>query len=363
MTKKTGIGVVGASGWMAGALAAGVEYVDGDLEKAIKHPDSEVTGLCARNQDILKERKALWGLDQAELFCDYEEMLKSPRVDAVIIAVPNHLHAKFALQALEAGKHVFLEKPLAINPEESAVLLEAAAKSPCTTKVDYILAHYDEQQKLRNLIDEGAFGQIASTHFTYRHPIQIGESADQQWKLKKEISGGAIPMGICHAISLTVYQVNSDPVDVTCKSAPALSRDFDYPPRQDLLITFSNGVVSVVQGNIDFAEKYDARHNVCGSEGQFDYVPYNPRESRVMWSSQSRNRVYAADPDFAKDHMDSGDVWKHQCASTVNDFVQHVKQGIKDPVLGFESPLVQRTEAVIWAAEKSSASGGERIRI
>lgn len=363
MTKKLGIGLVGASGWMAGALATGAEYLNGDLEQATKHPDSVVTGLCARNQEILKERKQKWGLDQADLYSDYEEMLASPKIDAVIIAVPNHLHAKFALQALEAGKHVFLEKPLAINPEESAELLQAAAKSPLTTKVDYILVHYDEQQKLRGLIEEGAFGQIASTHFTYRHPIQIGESADQQWKLKKAISGGAIPMGICHAISLTVYQTDSDPVDVVCKNGPALCRDFDYPPRQDLIITFANGVVSVVQGNIDFSEKYDARHNVCGTGGQFDYVPYNPRERRAMWSSESLNRTYAADPDFAKDHLDSGDVWKHQCATTVDDFVQNANRGIKDPVLGFESPLVQRTEAIIWAAEKSAAAGGDRISL
>ncbi|MDF3128748.1 Gfo/Idh/MocA family oxidoreductase [Kiritimatiellaeota bacterium B1221] len=363
MTKKLGVGVVGASGWMAGALTAGIEYVDGDLDKAVKHPDSVVTGLCARNQDILKERKELWGLDQADLYSDYEDMLKSPRIDAVVISVPNHLHAKFALQALEAGKHVFLEKPLATDPDESAHLLAAAAKSPCTTKVDYILVHYDEQKKLRRLIKDGAFGQVASTHFTYRHPIQIGASADQQWKLSRAISGGAIPMGICHAISLTVFQVDSDPVEVICKSAPALDRDFDYPPRQDLLITFANGVVSVVQGNIDFAEKYDARHNVCGTQGQFDYVPSNPRKSRAIWSSRSMAREYTADPDFAKDHMDSGDVWEHQCAATVNDFVQNAKQGIKDPVLGFESPLVQRTEAIIWAAEKSSASEGDRIRI
>ncbi|WFB36759.1 Gfo/Idh/MocA family oxidoreductase [Kiritimatiellota bacterium B12222] len=363
MTKKLGIGLVGASGWMAGALAAGAEYLDGDLEKAVKHPHSVVTALCARNQEILKERKQLWGLDQAELFSDYDEMLASPHVDAVIIAVPNHLHAGFALKALEAGKHVFLEKPLAIHPKESAALLKAAAASPLTTKVDYILVHYDEQQKLHGLIKQGAFGQLASTHFTYRHPIQIGESADQQWKLSKEISGGAIPMGICHAISLTVYQADSDPVDVSCKSAPALCREFDYAPRQDLIITFANGVVSVVQGNIDFAEKYDARHNLCGTEGQFDYVPYNPRESRAMWSSQSMNRDYAPDPDFANDHLDSGDVWEHQCASTVNEFVENAVKGIKDPLLGFESPLVQRTEAIIWAAERSAAAGGDRIQL
>lgn len=363
MSEKIGIGLVGASGWMAGALAAGAEYADGKMDAGIKHPGSYVAALCDLNQQALEERRTQWKLDQAELFSDYTQMLASPRVQAVIIAVPNRLHAQFALQAIEAGKHVFLEKPLAIQPEESRRLLEAAEASPLITKLDYILVHYDEQQKLRALIDDGAFGQVASTHFTYRHPIQVGESADQKWKLSGAESGGAIPMGICHAISLSVMQANSDPIEVICKSGPALCRPFDYAPRQDLIITFANGIISLVQGNIDFAEKYDARHSICGTEGQFDYNPYNPLESRVMWSSKKLGRPYRPDADFAKDHLDSGDVWAHHCAATVDAFIDCVQKGIKDPLLGFESPIVRRTEAIIWAAQQSDAKGGDRVAI
>jgi predicted dehydrogenase len=362
MADKLKIGIVGASGWMAGALAAGAEYdengFDPESGKGNKSQISTVAALCDLNETAMKARKQELKLDNARLFTSYDEMLADQEIEAIIVAVPNNLHAAFAIKALEAGKHLFLEKPFATNYEDSKALMKAAQKAGTTTKIDYILCHYDEQEKLKELIDQNAFGEIASTHFTYRHPIQVSNSPEQVWKLSKAKTGGAIPMGICHAISLTAFHIDSDPVSVICKSSPAKLRDFDYDTQQDILVTFANGVVSLIQGNIDFAEKYDARHCIVGTEGQFDYTPYNPLESRVMWSSKPLDREYAPDPDFANDHLDSGNVWAHKCGKTVREFVKHALKGEKDPILGLDSPTVKRIEAIIWASEISAAQNG-----
>ncbi len=367
MTEKLRIGIVGATGWMAGALAVGAEYdeqgFDKNTGKGTRSTVSLVSALCDKNENALRQRQADLKLDQAERFTSSEAMLASPVVDAVIIAVPNWLHTDFAIQALEAGKHVFLEKPFAVSPEDSERLLAAARKSEKTTKIDYILLHYDEQENLRKLVQQGAFGALASTHFTYRHPIQASNSPGQAWKLSRAKSGGALPMGTCHAISMTVFQVNAEPVSVFCRSAPPRLREFDYDTQHDIMVVFDSGVVSVVQGNIDFAEKYDARHTLVGTEGQFDYSPYNPLESRVMWSSKSMNRNYAPDAGFAKDHLDSGDVWTHQCGKTIREFIKHALKGEKDPLLGLESPLVRRVEKIIWAAEKSAVLCGMPVDV
>lgn len=365
MAEKLRVGIAGAAGWMAGALTAGVEYDENGYNKetkaGTKNEFSTVTALCDLKEDVMQARKEELNLDQAEFFTSYDEMLKSDNVDAVVVSVPSNLHAAFAIKCLEAGKHLFLEKPYATTYEDALLLAEATEKSDVTTKLDYILVHYDEQERLKELIDQGAFGIIGSTFFSYRHPITLSESEDQLWKLSRERSGGAIPMGVCHALSLTVFQVDSDPVSVICKSSPPKLRNFDYDTQQDIMIVFENGVVSVVQGNIDFAEKYDARHTIVGTEGQFDYNPYNPHDSRVMWSSKPLNREYAPHPEFGQDHLDSGDVWKHKCTKTVQDFVKHALNGEKDPLLGFESPLVKRTEKIVWACEKSAQQNGAPV--
>ena len=361
MTEKIKVGIVGASGWMAGALAVGVEYdkkgFDAETGLGKKNENSRVTALCDLNPEAVEKRRLALGLDGAEIFKSYEDLLKKSDTNALIIAVPNYLHADLAVQALEAGKHLFLEKPFATTWTDSRRLAEAVKDCGLTTKLDYILVHYDEQEKLRGLIREGAFGELASVHFTYRHPIQVSQSAEQVWKLNRRQSGGALPMGICHAVSAAMFQVGEKPKTVICKSSSSRIRSFDYDTQMDILIIFDNQVTAVVQGNIDFAEKYDARHTVIGTGGQFDYNPFNPLESRVCWSSESMGRQYAPDPGFARHHLDSGDVWAHQCGRTVRDFIDHVRKGEKDPLLGLDSPLVKYTEAVIWAAEVSAESG------
>ena len=362
------VGIVGASGWMAGALTIGSEYEEGTFDAetgtGTKSSLSRVVALCDLNRDVMAARVAEFGLSpDVAMFTSYDQMLASTNVDAVVVAVPNNLHVQFALKAIEAGKHLFLEKPLATTPGDSLRLLKAASDATVSTKLDYILCHYDEQEKLRGLIAEGAFGELGSTHFTYRHPVTVSESPEQAWKLKKEVSGGAVPMGICHAISATIFQVGAEPATVLCRSSRARVRAFDYDTQYDIIVAFENDVVGVVQGNIDFAEKYDARHTVIGTEGQFDYTPYAPMDRRVHWSSRKLGREYGPDAQFAHQHLDSGDVWKHQCSRTVREFAKHVINGEKDDLLGLESPLVRRTEAVIWAAEESAQSGSTPVEV
>ncbi len=367
MAEKLRVGVVGASGWMAGALTAGAEYDENgynvEKKQGEKSKVSTISALCDLNSAAMEARVKELNLNSPKLFTDYDEMLNSDVIDAVIVAVPNLLHTTFAIKAIEAGKHVFLEKPFATTYEDSRKLTEAVSKSNVTTKVDYILVHYDEQEKLRELIKNKAFGEVASTHFTYRHPIKVSESPEQIWKLSKQKSGGAIPMGICHAISLTAFQVDSDPVTVISKSNPPKLRKFDYDTQFDIIVIFKNGVTSLIQGNIDFAENYDARHTIVGTQGQFDYTPYNPLESRVSWSSKPQGREYGPDANFANDHLDSGDVWEHQCGKTVRAFVKHAVNKEKDPLLGLDSDLVRRTEEIIWASIKSSENGSIPVNV
>ncbi|MFH1612316.1 MAG: Gfo/Idh/MocA family oxidoreductase [bacterium] len=367
MDKKLRIGIVGASGWMAGALIIGSEYdemgFDLETKKGNKSSISVVKGLCDLNKDILIAKKNELCLDEANLFTSYDELLSCQEIDAVIIAVPNNLHAQFTIKALKSGKHVFLEKPFSTTYKDSQELLKISKENKLTTKVDYILVHYDEQQKLKELINQNAFGEIASTHFTYRHPIQVEQTAGQTWKLSKEKSGGAIPMGICHAISLTVFQVNKNPITVISKSNPAKIRNFDYDTQYDIMIIFENNIISIIQGNIDFAEKYDARHTIIGTNGQFDYNPYNSLDTRVMWSSKTLQRNYSPDSNFAQHHLDSGNVWKHQCGLSVREFVKYSLNNEEDPLLGFNSPLVKRTEAIIWAAEESAFKNGMPVDV
>ena len=125
MEKKFRIGIIGCGG------IANSKH----MPSLSKQPDVELVAFC----DIVEERaqKALeqYGAEGAKAYTDYKELLKDETIDIVHVCTPNREHSFITVDALEAGKHVMCEKPMAINGEEAQKMLDAAArtgKNPAT---------------------------------------------------------------------------------------------------------------------------------------------------------------------------------------------------------------------------------------
>ena len=95
----------------------------------------------------------------ARRYADYRELLAS-NVDAVSVCVPTHLHCQITLDALAAGKHVLLEKPIAVSLEEAGRMLGSARQAGKTLFVGMTHRFYPELQEARRLLDEGSIGEI-----------------------------------------------------------------------------------------------------------------------------------------------------------------------------------------------------------
>ncbi|MEI6179348.1 MAG: Gfo/Idh/MocA family oxidoreductase [Chloroflexales bacterium] len=93
-------------------------------------------------------------------YADVSEMLSNPAVDAVAVATPVSTHFPLALQALEAGKHIFVEKPFTATSTEAERLLEAAAKRHLTVMVDHTFIYTSAVRKIKELLDNGSLGQL-----------------------------------------------------------------------------------------------------------------------------------------------------------------------------------------------------------
>ena len=102
-----------------------------------KQPDVELVAFC----DIVEERaqKALeqYGAEGAKAYTDYKELLKDETIDIVHVCTPNREHSFITVDALEAGKHVMCEKPMAINGEEAQKMLDAAARTGKKLTIGY----------------------------------------------------------------------------------------------------------------------------------------------------------------------------------------------------------------------------------
>lgn len=130
-----------------------------DGEYARKAPGTELVAVCDAYEGKLTRAREVWG---SSLFAtrDYNEILARKDVDAVIIMTPDHLHASMTIAALNAGKHVYIEKPMVHHLEDGKAVIEAWKKSGRVVQVGSQYTTSVIYRKVRELIQSGAIGQL-----------------------------------------------------------------------------------------------------------------------------------------------------------------------------------------------------------
>jgi len=144
---------------------------------------------------------------------DYSSVLSDPEIAGVALATPAVTHYKMAKAAMEAGKDVFVEKPLAIDLKQCAELVDMAAARGRVLMVGHILQYHPAILKLRELIQDGALGQI---NYLYSNRLNIGKI-----RTEENILWSFAP----HDISVMLGLLNEMPTRVTCQGGAYLSRD------------------------------------------------------------------------------------------------------------------------------------------
>jgi predicted dehydrogenase len=135
-----------------------------------------------------------------KLYQSFEDMLKHPGLDAVVLATPHSLHVPQTVAAAQAGKHVFCEKPFALHGAEAREAVDAVEKAGVTLGLGYNRRWHPEMTKLRNMIDSGELGVILHVEATMTFPNALLLKADA-WRANRDETpcGGLTPMGV-HAV-------------------------------------------------------------------------------------------------------------------------------------------------------------------
>jgi predicted dehydrogenase len=312
------------------------------------------------------------GLGEELYYDDYESLLTAPGLDAVFICSTNEAHGEQAIAAMEAGKHLFCEKPCATRYHEFRRQIELEIARPGqVTFVDYLMNFDELENRIRRMASDGEFGTITQIQVNYRHPINIAD--DKVWKLSGDRMGDAIGMGIIHSLSVMLNimaEQDASPVRVYATNSMVHRRDFDIPGIWNLQIEFSNGATGFCFGNVDQANGYDAYHHIHGTEGGliFDSLLDRPQKVR-FWSEKTTDGkwIYPLDPERCEaegttNHLwppdtstpDSGDVMRHQTGACVSHFLECIRKG-EQSYLSFvnSAPVAE----VGWAALISAAKG------
>jgi predicted dehydrogenase len=196
--KRIGIGLLGA-GWMG-------ELHTGAYKRALDHfPDLGVEPRLVIAADHTRER-ALDARDRlgfAEATTDWREVLAHPDVDAVSITTPNFMHREMALAAAAAGKHFWGEKPLGRFPAETAEIAAAAERAGVMTTVGFNYRHAPVVQHARNLIAQGALGEITHYRGFFLSDYASHPLGALSWRFSRELAGlGVLGDLMSHAVDM-----------------------------------------------------------------------------------------------------------------------------------------------------------------
>ncbi|MBI9104863.1 MAG: Gfo/Idh/MocA family oxidoreductase [Spirochaetales bacterium] len=178
----------------------------------LNHPQAEVVGIF--NPTTEKAEAAAKEYSISKVYKHQDELFSSPDIDAVVIASPNKQHVSMAISALSAGKHVLLEKPMALNSQEAAEIVEAQKKAGTTLMIAHQMRWYDLTRQIIDLREAGAIGKIYNAKAAMWRTCSIPGWGS--WFTRKEESGGGplIDIGV-HALDLAFYMMgNPTPVSV-----------------------------------------------------------------------------------------------------------------------------------------------------
>jgi predicted dehydrogenase len=211
--RQTGYAIIGL-GRIAAIFMSGVRA----------STNSKVTALVSGHRDKALRIAADYGVPESSIYSyeDFDKIVANKAVDAVYVALPNSMHAEYAIRAAKAGKHVICEKPMAISVAECERMIAACKSAGVKLMIAYRCHYETTNLKAVSLIRSGAIGQLQAIETAFGFNERAGE-----WRLDKKLSGGGplVDVGI-YSLNAARYLTGEEPV-----SFAAFTSNIDHDGR------------------------------------------------------------------------------------------------------------------------------------
>jgi predicted dehydrogenase len=299
-----------------------------------------VKAVCARSP----ERAArVASIVDAEPSVDVEAVLRDPELDAVDICLPTPLHRDFAERAFAGGKHVFLEKPIALTIDDADAIVDAAERSDKVLMVGLVLRFWPEYVRVQQVVQAGELGRPRAVSTQRLSPP--ADWAD--WLGDREQSGGT-------AVDLLIHDF--DQMNAVL-GRPQSVYASEPEPGHVLAIVEYDGATGIAEGSMTMPRSYPFSSNirVLGSSGVAEYgfsaVPVEGEGNIGASSSMRGLRVYPKNGEMRLEEVESGDPW----AREIEYFIACLEQK-RVPELG-TGEQAREALAVSLAANESLREG------
>jgi predicted dehydrogenase len=331
---------------LLGAAILGTGDVSGEHIKAYQaDPRTEVRAILSRDRARAEAKAVEYGLKGCRAYTDLDELLKADDIHVVSVCTPHHLHVGQGVVCAEAGRHVCVEKPIALELAGLRKLDRAIREHNVRSIVSFVLRWNPLFETIRAIIAEGTIGDIFYGEVDYLHGIGKKYKL-YPWLKKLEFGGSALLTGGCHAVDGLRWFVGREAVEVFSYShtSPGNPLDYEYDPNSVALVRFDNGCMGKVATSIEYVAPYTFPIVLMGNGGTI-------RDNRLFTRRWPGQTGWAAIPTILPD---SGAVTHHPFLAQFSHFVDCILAGVESHCNVADAV---KTHEICLAADLSARTG------
>lgn len=318
-------------------------------------PEAEVVAIYARKAEKAKEFAAKHHIEK--WYSDVDAIINESGCEIVDICLPNYLHADACIKAAKAGKHIIIEKPLAVTLEEADEMIDACKKAGVILMYAEELCFAPKYERVRHLVKEGAVGEVYMLKQSEKHS---GPHTD--WFYDVNLAGGGVLMDMgCHAMEWFRWMLgNAKPISVYASMSTVLHKERTKGEDNSIvIIEFENGVTAVAENSWAKHGGMDDRSEVHGTGGVI-YADLFMGNSAISYSKHGYG--------YAMEKADTTVGWSFTVFEEVfNQGYPHELKHFVDCVRNNKEPLVTgedgRVVLEILYAAYASAGQGKKIML
>ncbi len=289
--EKLRVGIIGCGG-----IANGKH-----MPALAKQEKAEMVAFCDILPEKAEEAAAKYGTKDAKVYSDYRALLEDKTIDVVHVCTPNRSHAEISIAAMEAGKHVMCEKPMAKTAAEARLMTEAAKRTGKKLSIGYQNRFTPEVWTMKRAADAGEFGEI---YYAKAHAVR--RRAVPTWGVflnEYEQGGGPLIDIGTHALDMTLWVMNNYKPKMVMGSVFKKLGDQtetanawgDWDPKEYTVedsafgfIKMENGATISLESSwaLNIADPMEARTTVCGTLGGADMLD-GLRFNKVQYGYQT----------------------------------------------------------------------------
>lgn len=302
-----------------GAAILGTGDVSGEHIRAFQaNPHTEVRAILSRDRSRAEAKARECGVDNCRAYTDLDQLLKADDIQIVSICTPHHLHVGQGVACAQAGKHLVVEKPIAIDLAGLRTLDATIHEYNVRSVVSFVLRWNPMFETIRAILADGMIGNVFHCEVDYLHGI-TQDLHLYPWLRQRAYGATALLTAGCHAVDALRWFVQQEAVEVfgyanTSKGNPL---DYEYEPNSVILVKFADGATGKVTTSIEYMAPYTFPIALMGNKGTI-------RDNRLFTKRWPGQTGWAAIPTVVPD---SGAVTHHPFVPQIAHFVECVLTG------------------------------------